>query len=281
MRTKQILLIFLVVGLGYCLNYAGGPMSNSTNEIKKIGDYSMMRGTNGNYIFVNPSEFWNGVWKENNNGLRTQLRIYPETDSHFVQGHVYTTCTNLMLRVEWGSAVEDLGSDYYMAPNGKFANFQLVDARGNIIHPDPNGGTNLLERALKGRGFTSFPEIHCDLAYETNLPTWVSPTSGSLVANFPKTISTNVYPHLICIGSAGAIDDGIAGETSSATNCPPDYIALLKLDEIYPVTNEGDYMLSVQPVLYKRQSSDGKFLIRVDLPNVTTKVHLVQNKYTP
>lgn len=277
MQTKQIALITLAIGLNCCPNYAGGLTNNSTNQIKKIGDYSMMQGTNGHYIYVNPGEFWNGVWKQDTNGWKVQLRIYPETNSTFVQGHVYPVSTNLMLRVEWGSLVRNSGRGYFMAPNGKFAKFQLLDAKGNVVPPNPNAGTNLLGRVLKGRGFISFPDIHCRLVYETNLPVWVSPASGSLVANFPKTISTNVYPHLVCVGTAGVIDDGIAGETGSVTNRPPFYIGLLKLDEIYSVTNEGDYTLTVQPVLYKRQFPNSEFLDRVDLPCVTTKVHLVPN----
>ena len=91
-----------------------------------------------------------------------------------------------------------------------------------------------------------------------------------MAANFPRRISTNAYPRFEY--------GGIAGEIGSATNRPPFYVGLLKLDEIYSITDEGDYTLIVQPVLYKRYNhTDNAVLDRVDLPCVTTKVHLVPN----
>lgn len=277
MRTKQIFLIMLAIGLTCCLVFADGFTNDSTNPVvRKIGDYSMMRGTNGHYTFVNPSEFWNGVWKENSNGWRTQLRVYIQTNLMYIQGVAHPLSTNLMLRVEWGSAVKNSGGGYYMTPNGKFARFELLDAKGNVIPPNPNAGTNFLERTLKSKiGLISFPDISISrkLTYETNLPAWVSPVSESLVADFPKTISTNVYPHIECTGFANS---GIVGEIGSVTNRPPDYVGFLKLDEIYSVTNKGDYTLTVQPVLYKRYNhADPAILDRVDLPSVTTKIQLL------
>ena len=60
-----------------------------------------------------------------------------------------------------------------------------------------------------------------------------------------------------------------------------------ELGDLYSITNEGDYTLTVQPVLYKQGNGTNltdKFgnkytdiLNRVDLPSVTTKVHLVPN----
>lgn len=276
MRTNQLLLVMLATALG-CLAYADGLMDNSTNPVIKIGDYSMERGTNGNYIFANPGEFWNGVWKEDTNGWRVQLRVYPETNFKFVEGRAFPLSTNLMLRVEWGSAVTNSGGGYYMSPNGKFARFELMDAKGNSIPPNPNAGTNLLERTLKSNtGLISFPDIPRKLVYETNLPAWLAHSSGSLVADFPKTISTNVYPYIESIGFNGKFDSDIRGEIWSVTNQPPHLIGFLKLDEIYSVTNEGGYTLAVQPVLYKLRVGTN-VLDRVDLPSVTTKVHLVPN----
>ncbi len=54
------------------------------------------------------------------------------------------------------------------------------------------------------------------------------------------------------------------------------HISLLQLDGMYFVANEGDYTLTVQPVLYKqRNQPDAATLDRVDLPSMTTNVHLV------
>lgn len=258
----------LVVGLSRCLACADGLTNNPTSlRIVRHGSYTYtFIVTSNRVIYVNPSEFWPGTWKEDANGWRVQLCIYPQTNSRFREGVAYPVSTNLMLSVDWGSAIKNTGGGYYMTPNGKFARFELLDAHGNVVPPNPNAGTNLLLRNLKGRGFSSFGDTPQKLIYKTHLPKWVSPNSGSLVANFPKTISTNVYPHFSSNGQ-------MAGEIWSVTNRPPNYISLLKLDEIYSVTNEGDYTLIVQPVLYKCRNADTTTLDRVDLPGVTTKVH--------
>jgi hypothetical protein len=230
--------------------------------VRTMGGYTVMRGTNGLSIFVNPSEFWNGIWKEGPDGWRVQLRVSPPTTWWgFQEGGAYRPATNVILRVEWGNALKDSGGGYFLAPNGKFAKFELLDANGKVVPPNPKAGTNLLER-LMDRG----PE----LTYGPDVPKWVSPKSGSLVANFPRTASTNAYPRLP--------DGWMVGEVSSPTNRPPANIGLLKLDEVYSITNQGEYTLTVQPVLYKqRNRADAAILDRVDLPSVTTKVHLVPN----
>jgi hypothetical protein len=190
------------------------------------------------------------------------------TDHWLQPGENYPVSTNLMLSVDWGSAVKNSGDGYLMTPNGKFAQFQLADATGNIIPPNPHAGANLLERHINGDAPRFI--LGLILVYETNLPAWVSPASGSLVADFPRTISINVYPQFKY--------GGIVGEIGSATNLPPFNVGLLKLDEIYSIANEGDYTLTVQPVLYKRYNHpDNTILDRVDLPVVTTKIHMMPN----
>ncbi len=279
MKTKQILLTMFAMVLTCCHIFADTLTNSSTNLVRIIGDYSMMRGTNGYWIFVNPGEFWRGTWKENSNGLRTQLRVYMETNyGYSPKEGMYPVSTNLILRVEWGNAAKDLDGEYYMTPNRKFAKFQLLDTKGNIIPPNPNAGTNLMEEVLKDiKSVGSFPDIPRKLVYETNLPAWVSPYNGSLVADFPKTISTNVYPRIESSGVNGKYYSDILGKTYSGTNQPPYVIGFLKLDETYSITNAGDYTLTVQPVLYKRSNTNQAILNRVDLPSVATKVHLLPN----
>jgi hypothetical protein len=271
MKPKRIWLVVIGIGLNNCLIYADGLTNNSTNPIVNMGGYSMMRGTNGHWIFVNPSEFWNGIWKEDTNGWRVQLRVRPLIYSMFQEGVGYTLTTNLMLRVEWGSVVKNSGSGYYLPPNGKFVKLELQDAKGNIVQPNPDAGTNLLLRNLKG-GFTSLGGMSRKLpTYGTLLPAWADPSSGSLVAIFPKTISTNVYPYF---------ENNMLGEipgVESVTNFPPLGINALKLDEVYSITNEGDYTLTVQPVLYKKRI-ETNLLDRVDLPSVSTKIHLMPSR---
>jgi len=265
------------IGLSGCLANADGLANNSTNQIIKNDGYSMMRGTNGHLYFINPNEFWNGAWKEDANGWRVLLRIDMETNYWVPNEKVrYPVSTNLILSVQWGCEVRNSGDGYYMTPNGKFSKFELVDAKGNVIPPNPNAGTNLLIE-LYNWCQRSYPTMSLapgqsppKISYENNLPAWASTTSGSLVAKFPKTIATNVYPYQEYTGMIGKIH--------CATNWPPPYLGFLKLDEIYSVTNEGDFTLTVQPVLYKRYNhKDNAVLDRVDLPSVTTKVHLVPN----
>jgi hypothetical protein len=88
-------------------------------------------------------------------------------------------------------------------------------------------------------------------------------------ADFPEIISTNLYPRFLAASLIGFF------ETTS--NKEPSRITTLHYDDLYSISNEGDYILIVQPVLYKRRSSDSNLLDRVDSPSITTKVHLVQN----
>lgn len=97
----------------------------------------------------------------------------------------------------------------------------------------------------------------------------MTPNSGSLVARFPKAIPISIYPR----SRWGYILGGLW----TVTNRPPSAINFLTLDEVYSVPKEGDYTLTVQPVLYRRSDSDAGVLDRVDLPAVTTRVHLVPN----
>jgi len=266
MRTKQLFLAVLAIGLSRCLIHADGLAGNSTNPaVKKLGGYSVLYDTNRNFTFVNPSEFWDGTWKEDTNGWRVQLRVYSETNlTLFRDGLVDPLSTNLILRVEWGSAVKNSGDGYLLSPNGKFAKFELLDAHGKVVPPNPNAGTNLLERTLE-----NYP-AKLNLTYEPHRPAWASPSSGSLEANFPPLTTTNVYPRFPY--------GGIAGEIGSVTNRPPFFISFLKLDNVYQITNEGDYTLTVQPVLYKRYNhTNTAILDRVDLPAVSMTIHLVPN----
>ncbi len=258
----------LAIGLCNRFAHADGIANQPTNPIVNVGGYSMVRGTNGGHIFVNPSEFWNGVWKEDTNGWRVQLRVYTNRP----------VLTNLMLRVEWGSAVKNSGGGYYMTPNGKYAKFELLDAKGNVVPPIPHAGINWMKLFLESQsGLKSDFGIHQkdELVYQDNLPSWVALTNGFLVAEFPKTISTNVYPRILSSTDYKTNYSDIVGKISSNTNRPPfPYVGLFPLDYIYSVTNEGDYTLTVEPVLYKKRIGTN-ILDRVDLPSVTTKVHLL------
>jgi len=256
------------IWLSHCLAHADEPTNNATNKIIKGSGYSVMRGTNGQLFYSNPDEFWYGVLKEDTNGWRVLLRVDLEP-GYRVPGK--RVSTNLTLRVQWGSTVRNSGEGYYRTPNGKFAKFELSNSKGEIIPPNPDAGTNLLIKIYNWYE-RSAPTISLApgqsppwVRYETNLPAWVSPTKGSLTASFPKTITAEVYPRQEFTGMIGKIE--------CFTNWPPPYLGYLNLDTIYSITNEGDYTLAVQPVLYKKRMGTN-ILDRVDLPCVTTKVHI-------
>jgi len=276
MKAKQILLVMLLVGLSHYLTHADGLTNNPNLRSVRHGSYTYTwMVTNHVLIYVNPNEFWPGTWKEDTNGWRVQLCIYPQINNRFQDGVAYPLSTNLMLSVEWGSTVKNSGGGYYLTPNGKFAKFELRDAKGNIIFPNPNAGTNFLLYLIEGDTLgSSFSQ---KITYETNLPAWIAPLSGSLVSKFPKTISLNVYPY-VKYYVLDKIRYKIMGEIGANTNLPPFPVGLLKLDEIYSVTNEGNYTLTVQPVLYKISDTNQTILNRVDLPSVTTKIHLLPNE---
>lgn len=260
---KKILLTLLAIWLSRCLSQADGLANNSTSPAVLItGGYAPM-ATNGSALFADPTEYWNNSWEEGTNGWRVQLRIYNQTN-YLLQGGVASPfSTNLMLSVEWGSPIKNSGDGYYLPPNGKFEQFELLDADGNAVPSNSRFGNDLFvcwitKTAGAGNGITQ----------GSNLPSWLSLKNGSLVADFPETVLTNIYPRL-------ADTDQMVGEIWSVTNRPPPFICLSELADIYPVSKEGDYTLTIKPVLYKRgYHTDAAILDRMDLPAVTTKVHL-------
>ena len=68
-------------------------------------------------------------------------------------------------------------------------------------------------------------------------------------------------------------DGEIKGHFGFRSNGPPSLVAKCLLNDIYSVKTEGDYTLTVCPVLYKYGTNEG-YLDRLDLPCVTTKIHL-------
>ena len=288
MKTMQIFFTMLAVLIGGQPVRADALTNESTNPIVLIGDlfgeYPAIQVAIGKYQFINPDEFWHGAWKEDTNGWRVQL--------------LFTNAYDGLLSVRWGSVVKNSGGGYLLPPNGKFAKFELVNPDGIAVQPKPNAGKNL----FRGR--------FVDLYYGTNLPAWMDLSGGSLEAKFPEIISTNVYPRV----PGGSI----VLYTGCASNQPPSQISALKLYDLFSIAKEGDYTLTVQPVLYrphldlnyfpmskeqlielkKKQGpehiiesiSNGVYFVatnwhesaltifyRVDLPSVTTKVHLVPN----
>jgi len=200
--------------------------------------------TNSDWISnsTNAALYWQGVWQEDTNGWRVELTFD-------------TNDTELQVRV--GSVVITSGGGYLMTPSGKFAKFELVDPDGNLVPPKPGAGTILRH-------------MYTNATFGTNLPAWADPSDGALEENFPDTISSDVYPR----DPTGEV----AGDFYIIKGLPPNPINFLKLRDAYSITNEGDYTLTVCPILYKMHSRTNlDVLDRIDLPCVTTKIHLVPN----
>ena len=192
---------------------------------------------------TNTEEYWRGIWIEGTNGMRTQLNIV-------------TNASSFRVHVQAGSFKfkREIGSRCFFTPNGKFAKFELVDSNGHVIPPKLTAGTNLFDSV--------------GVYYKTNPPAWAAPYAGSLVADFPEKVSTNVWP-LYYKGIGMARSFHIDGRGDAEEICS------LNLYDLYSITNGSDYSLTIQPVFYIQKSFGSEFLDRVDLPSVTTKVHLV------
>jgi hypothetical protein len=214
--------------------------SNSTIWISRFRD--------GWAWTTNAEDLWLGAWKQTR-GMRVQLSTT-------------INATNYTVSVQAGNFQSkiDTRSRWFTTPNGKFWKFELLNLDGIVVQPKPNAGKNLLKWISRD------DIIYCG----TNLPAWALPSAGTLIADFPEKVSTNIWP-------TDRRGIGFASHIQMSTRGNPQKINSFNLYDLYSITNEGDYMLKLQPVLYMQKSPDGEFLDRVDLPSVTTKVHLIPN----
>ena len=195
---------------------------------------------------------WWGVWVDDTNtGWRVNLC---PVKSHAVdEGAI----------IKVGSIVTNSGAGYLPTADGKYAKLELLDANGKIIPTKPGAALRLYEY-----GGTNVARSH-------PMP---SLQDASVEEDYPATISDTEYPRWkngdgLQAGRfmkfAGFVSDG-----------PPCHIGYVKFNDIFSIKAEGDYTLTVQPVLYRMHHDGGTFqgyLDRVDLPSVTTKVHLIPN----
>jgi hypothetical protein len=267
-NTKYIRLALVIIGFGLCIvckaqldegmvrtnpswhiisHYPDSTVINQlTRSLPSNSVIRFMPLTNGQYAWTtNMEQFWHGNWLEDTNGFRVQLNTASNASSFMVSVQVGTFRLGL-----------PPGSIYYATPNGKFAKFKLTDSNGLVIPPKPGAGTNLLDTIR--------------VYYRTNPPAWAAPSAGSLVADFPERVSTNVWP----LYYKGV---GLARSVHMTARGYPRQISSLNLYDLYFITKQGDYTLTVQPVLYMQKSYASEFLDRMDLPSVTTNVHLVPN----
>lgn len=253
----------IVAGLASCLMcMAQSNESVSTFPASYATNYpeDFILRPDGKYIWnTNPDRLWRrGFWKEDTNGWRVLLGV--STNASDLSG------------VSVGSTITNSGPGFLKPPYGKFVKFELLDSDGKIMQPKLNAGTNMLKWYTHNEVYQTNTHTWYNRGWsdQTNVPAWASPTNGSLVVDFPETASSKDYPHY---------GTSIVGDFSFSTKIGPMPISLFALGDLYSITNEGDYTLTVQPVLYKQFNHTNRDILdRIDLPVVTTKVHIVPNE---
>ena len=211
---------------------------------------------------TNEAENWRGVWAEDTNtGWRINLRT------------LETTASKMAMQVLVGSIATDSGVGLLPSPDGKFAKLELLDANGKVV-PAKKGAA----LALYGMGNRIFSDGQATNYHSPSL--W----DATVARNYPETISDMEYPRWNVdadIGFTSVIHKGMFTRSLGfVSNGPPCFITAIIFNDIFEIKAEGDYTLTVQPVLYRMQNDGGTFqgyLDRVDLPSVTTKVHFVPN----
>lgn len=222
-----------------------------TPGIAHVVEYTSRGWDKKHYWNTNRAENWWGVWVEDTNGWRVNLRIYP------------TNSPDMRMTVHVGSIVTNSGAGLLPTLDGKYAKLELLDANGKAV-PTRRGATAKLYR-VKNAVMASAEKEHVN-----NHPPSVD--DASVEENYPDTISDLEYSRWkngSFLHYAGFVSNG-----------PPCHIGYIKFNDIFSIPTEGDYTLTVQPVLYRMHYDGGTFqgyLDRVDLPSVTTKVHLVPN----
>ena len=219
--------------------------------IAHVSGYNSGAWTDKYHWSTNMAVNWWGVWVDDTNtGWRVNLKISP-------------TNAPSAMTVNVGSIVTNSGAGYLPTADGKYAKLELLDANGKIVQTKPGAALRLYEY-----GGTNVARSH-------PMP---SLQDASVEEDYPETISDTEYPRW-------KNGDGLqAGRfmkfAGFVSNGPPCHIGYVKFNDIFSIKAEGDYTLTVQPVLYRMHHDGGTFqgyLDRVDLPSVTTKVHLIPN----
>jgi hypothetical protein len=212
------------------------------------------RGWNEKHIWnTNMVQNWGwGIWAEDTNtGWRVNLRFYR------------TNTPNMEMTIHVGSVVTNSGAGLSRSPDGKYAKLELFDSNGTAVTTRNGAAMKLFEE-----------ENAVDPSSEKEHVNKQQPSvdDASVEGNHPNTISDLKYSRWengSFLHFAGFVRNG-----------PPCWIGYIKFNDIFDIKAEGDYTLTVQPVLYRMHNDGGTFqgyLDRVDLPSITTKVHLVPN----
>jgi len=100
--------------------------------------------------------------------------------------------------------------------------------------------------------------------------TIVQPKNGeSLEEHFSAKIPIRDFPKR-------SFDGALINFIAFFTNSPPSFLKGVSINDVYNIKTEGDYNLTVCVAIFKYGTSKG-FLDRIDLPCITTKIHLRPN----
>jgi hypothetical protein len=88
----------------------------------------------------------------------------------------------------------------------------------------------------------------------------VPPRPGAV---FPEVISTNMLPRFLAASFIGYFEHG--------SNKEPSRMTVINYEDLYAITNEGDYTFIVQPVLFKSNRTNAAILDRVKSPSIRIK----------
>jgi hypothetical protein len=162
--------------------------------------------------------------------------------------------------VHVGSLVTNSGPGLMPAPDLRFAALQLVDSDGKSIPIRRGAAAKRYERK-----YTAATNSWRQIVNKHPLP-----NDAPMTRNYPDKISDLEYPRW----ESGSFVDFVG----FVSNGPPCHIGHIRFNDVFMVKKAGDYTVTVQPVLYRMRYEGGTFqgfLDRVDLPSISTKVHLV------
>jgi hypothetical protein len=270
MNTKQLQLALVILEFGSCLICAANDEAKLMQQQQKwiehnppgiahVSEYLGQWNTN-------MAENWWGIWAEDTNtGWRVNLRIYPTN----------ANATKVEMTVHVGSIITNSGAGLLPSPDGKYAKLELMDANKKMVPTKPGAALNLYRWQYGGYSEES---TLVKVSVNLHLP---SESDAIVERNYPETISDLEYPRANMDFSRSKKGGFLEISTGFVSNGPPCHIGYIKFNDIFSIKTEGDYTLTMQPVLYRMHMEGGTFqgyLDRVDLPSVTTKVHLVPNE---
>jgi hypothetical protein len=237
---------------------------NDANDPPGIANVSEYHGRSWDQKHVwntNMVENWQGTWVEDaNTRWRVDLRFYQ------------TNTPGVDMTVHVGSIVTNSGAGLLPPPDGKYAKLELMDANDKVVPTKPGAALNLYRWQYGGyREESTLVKVSVNL----HLP---SESDATVERDYPDTISDLEYPRANMDVSRSKKGGFFEISTGFVSNGPPCHIGYIKFNDIFSIKSEGDYTLTVQPVLYRMHYDGGTFqgyLDRVDLPSVTTKVHLI------